>query len=75
MAAYAMVDALEHAGKNPTRASLLRAATHLDETNPFLLPGLTLQTSPTDYLPQSRMYRVVYEHGFWNVLGKPLQVP
>jgi len=75
MAAYAMVDALKHAGKNPTRASLLKAATHLDETNPFLLPGLKLQTSPTDYFPQSRMYRVVYEHGFWNVLGKPLQVP
>jgi hypothetical protein len=70
-----MVDALAHAGKNPTRASLLKAATHLDETNPFLLPGLKLQTSPTDYLPQSRMYRVVYEHGYWNVLGKPLQVP
>jgi branched-chain amino acid transport system substrate-binding protein len=75
MAAYAMVDALKHAGKNPTRASLLRAATHLDETNPFLLPGLKLQTSPTDYLPQSRMYRVVYQHGFWNVLGRPLLVP
>jgi branched-chain amino acid transport system substrate-binding protein len=75
MAAYAMVDALEHAGKNPTRASLLRAATHLDETNPFLLPGLKLQTSPSDYLPQSRMYRVVYQHGYWNVVGKPLQVP
>jgi branched-chain amino acid transport system substrate-binding protein len=75
MAAYAMVDALRHAGKNPTRASLLEAATHLDETNPFLLPGLKLQTSPTDYLPQSRMYRVVYQHGYWNVIGQPLQVP
>jgi branched-chain amino acid transport system substrate-binding protein len=75
MAAYAMVDALEHAGKNPTRASLLKAATHLDETNPFLLPGLKLQTSPTNYVPQSRMYRVVYQHGYWNVIGKPLQVP
>jgi branched-chain amino acid transport system substrate-binding protein len=75
MAAYAMVDALEHAGRSPTRASLLRAATHLNETNPFLLPGLELQTSPSDYSPQQRMYRVVYEHGFWNVLGKPLPVP
>jgi branched-chain amino acid transport system substrate-binding protein len=75
MAAYAMVDALKRAGKSPTRASLLKAATHLDETNPFLLPGLKLQTSPTDYLPQSRMYRVVYQHGYWNVIGKPLQVP
>ncbi|HWC44507.1 MAG TPA: ABC transporter substrate-binding protein, partial [Casimicrobiaceae bacterium] len=74
MAAYAMVDALKHAGRNPTRAGLLKAATHLNETNPFLLPGLKLVTSPKDYFPQQRMYRVVYEHGYWNVLGKPLQV-
>jgi branched-chain amino acid transport system substrate-binding protein len=75
MAAYAMVDALQRAGKTPTRTSLLQAATHLNETNPFLLPGLKLVTSPSDYFPQQRMYRVVYQHGFWNVIGKPLQVP
>ena len=73
MAAYAMVDALKHAGKNPTRASLLRAAQHLTETNPFLLPGLTLTTTPTDYFPIGRTYLVRYLHGFWNVLGKPLK--
>ena len=73
MAAYAMVDALKHAGKNPTRASLLRAAQHLTETNPFLLPGLPLTTTPTDYFPIGRTYLVRYLHGFWNVLGKPLK--
>jgi branched-chain amino acid transport system substrate-binding protein len=73
MAAYAMVDALKHAGKSPTRASLLRAAQHLTETNPFLLPGLTLTTTPTDYFPIGRTYLVRYLHGFWNVLGKPLK--
>jgi branched-chain amino acid transport system substrate-binding protein len=73
MAAYAMVDALKHAGKNPTRASLLHAAQHLTETNPFLLPGLTLTTTPTDYFPIGRTYLVRYLHGFWNVLGKPLK--
>ena len=31
MAAYAMVDALKDAGKNPTRASLLNAAQHLND--------------------------------------------
>lgn len=72
MAAYAMVDALKHAGKNPTRASLLQAAQHLDETNPFLLPGLRLTTSPTDYFPLGHAYLVRYLHGYWNVLGKPL---
>jgi branched-chain amino acid transport system substrate-binding protein len=73
MAAYAMVDALKHAGRNPTRASLLHAAQHLTETNPFLLPGLTLATTPTDYFPIGRTYLVRYLHGFWNVLGKPLK--
>ncbi len=73
MAAYAMVDSLKHAGKNPTRASLLKAATHLNETNPFLLPGLTVTTSPSDYFPLGKTYLVRYLHGFWNVLGKPLK--
>jgi branched-chain amino acid transport system substrate-binding protein len=73
MAAYTMVDALKHAGKNPTRASLLRAAQHLTEINPFLLPGLTLATTPTDYFPIGRTYLVRYLHGFWNVLGNPLK--
>jgi branched-chain amino acid transport system substrate-binding protein len=73
MAAYAMVDALKHAGKNPTRASLLKAATHLNEVNPFLLPGLPIVTSPTNYLPIGKTYLVRYLHGYWNVLGKPLK--
>ena len=73
MAAYTMVDALKHAGKNPTRASLLNAATHLNEVNPFLLPGLTISTSPANYLPLGKTVLVRYLHGYWNVLGKPLK--
>jgi len=71
--AFTMVDALKHAGKSPTRASLLRAAQHLNATNPFLLPGLRLTTTPQDYFPIGRTYLVRYLHGFWNVLGKPLK--
>jgi ABC-type branched-subunit amino acid transport system substrate-binding protein len=73
MAAYAMVDVLQHAGRNPTRASALRAAQHLNETNPFLLPGLRLRTSPGNYFPIGRTYLVRFLHGYWNVLGKPLK--
>src|ERR1700730_307902 len=73
MAAYAMVDALKHAGKNPTRATLLRAAQHINATNPFLLPALRLTTTAQDYYPIGRTYLVRYLHGFWNVLGKPLK--
>ncbi|HJX47002.1 MAG TPA: ABC transporter substrate-binding protein [Gaiellaceae bacterium] len=73
MAAYTMVDSLKHAGKNPTRASLLNAATHLNEINPFLLPGLPISTSPSNYLPLGKTFLVRYLHGYWNVLGKPLK--
>jgi branched-chain amino acid transport system substrate-binding protein len=69
-AAYTMIDALKRAGKNPSRASLLRGATHLRETNnPFVQPGITIETSPTDYAPfeQLRMFR--YRNGRWNPFG------
>src|SRR5206468_5703668 len=60
-AAYTMLDTLRHAGRNPTRASVLRAATHLDETNPFLLPGVRLKTSPQDYYPMARVKLAPYQ--------------
>jgi branched-chain amino acid transport system substrate-binding protein len=68
--AFTMVDALKHAGTNLTRDSLLRAATHLNEANnPFLQPGITIKTSPTDYLPfeQLRMFR--YHNARWAPFG------
>ena len=52
--AFSMVDALKRAGKSPTRASLLQAATHLNEVNPFLRPGIKIVTSPRDYYPISQ---------------------
>jgi branched-chain amino acid transport system substrate-binding protein len=67
--AYTMVDALKRAGKNPTRESLLRAATHLSETNPFMRPGIKIQTSPTDYYPISRAQPVRYATDHWVAFG------
>jgi branched-chain amino acid transport system substrate-binding protein len=68
--AYSMVDALQHAGANPTRDSLLRAATHLDEVNPFLLPGIRVKTSPGDYYPLEKARFVRYHGGLWVLFGK-----
>jgi branched-chain amino acid transport system substrate-binding protein len=68
--AYTMVDALRHAGANPTRDSLLRAATHLNETNPFLLPGIRITTSPNDYYPMKKARFVRYTHELWVLFGK-----
>lgn len=68
-AAYTFVDALKQAGRNPTRESLLRAATHLNERNPFLLPGVTVRTGPQDYFPIGRTRLLTYRGGFWRVGG------
>src|SRR5947199_3525685 len=58
--AFTLVDALKHAGKNPTRASVMLAVTHLEErNNPFVLPGIFIRTTPTYHFPigQSRLQR------------------
>jgi branched-chain amino acid transport system substrate-binding protein len=50
--AFTMVDALRRAGPSLTRRSLLRSATRLHErNNPFLLPGITVRTTPNDRFP------------------------
>jgi hypothetical protein len=73
-AAYTMVDALKHAGRNPSRASLLRAAQHLRETNPFLLEGIRIKTSPRNYFPIAKTHLVRYHGTGWKLVGKLLPV-
>jgi hypothetical protein len=67
--AFSMVDALKRAGKSPTRASLLQAATHLNEANPFLRPGIKIVTSPQDYYPISKAQLVRYDKVHWVPVG------
>jgi branched-chain amino acid transport system substrate-binding protein len=70
---YTMVETLKRAGRNLTRAGLLRAATHLRlGANPFLQPGLVLQTGPRDYYPIERLRLMSYVNGRWKPLGKTL---
>ena len=64
--AWTMVDTLQRAGKNLTRASLLRAARSLNTTaNPFLLPGTRLRTSATDAFPLDTIYLYRYDNRQW----------
>jgi branched-chain amino acid transport system substrate-binding protein len=65
-----VVDARRVAAPNPTRESLLRAATHLNEINPFLLPGIKIRTAPNDYYPMKKAKFVRYRHGLWVLFGK-----
>jgi branched-chain amino acid transport system substrate-binding protein len=68
--AFSMVDALKHAGRNPTRDSLRRAMTHMDErNNPFLLPGVYVQTTPSNYFPMARAKMVRYQKNLWVLFG------
>ncbi len=46
--AHAFVQLLYAAGKNPTRASLMKAYRNWSEANPFLLPGNRQKTSGAD---------------------------
>jgi branched-chain amino acid transport system substrate-binding protein len=74
-AAHTMVDTLRKAGKQLTRNALLNAATHLDERdNPFLVSGVVVKTSPSDYYPISRTRLLRYDRGRWKQLGGFLAV-
>ena len=56
---WTFVDALKHAGKNPTRKSFMRALRHLNEKgknkNPFVYPGMVVQTSKTRTFPMEQL--------------------
>ena len=68
--AFSFVDALKHAGRNPTRDSLRRAMTHMNErNNPFLLPGVAVQTSPSNYFPIDKARMVGYRKNLWVLFG------
>jgi branched-chain amino acid transport system substrate-binding protein len=64
--AWTVVETLRRAGRTPTRAGLLAAAQSLDtRSNPFLLPGIRLKTSATDYFPLDTVYLYRYDNRQW----------
>ena len=70
-AAYTMVDALRHGGKNLTRQSVMNAATHLSERgNPFLLRGIYVHTTPRARFPISQAKLQRWHNGRWVQFGK-----
>jgi branched-chain amino acid transport system substrate-binding protein len=72
--AWTMVETLRKAGKSLTRFGLLKAAQSLDTTaNPFMLPGIRLQTSPTDYRPMEHVYLYRYDNEQWVKASKLLR--
>ena len=68
--AYTLVDALKKAGKELTRASLMKAVLSLNETtNPFVVPGLDIKTSPSDHFPMQQVALQRWSGDHWVGLG------
>ena len=63
------VRAMYKAGRNPTRAGLMRALLTLNETSPFLLAGSKLKTSATDHFIISHQRMAVFNNGAWTGRG------
>jgi branched-chain amino acid transport system substrate-binding protein len=74
--AWTFVYALQHSGKNPTRASLMAALHNLNTTkNPFVYPGIKLQTSAKDNFPIEQEIMMKWAGGGtgdWQPFGKLL---
>jgi branched-chain amino acid transport system substrate-binding protein len=74
--AWTFVYALKHAGKNPTRASLMKALRTMNTSkNPFLYPGITLKTSKKRTFPMEQLQMIKWSGGAggdWHAFGKLL---
>jgi hypothetical protein len=67
--AYDMVQLLYHAGKNPTRASLRRAARRMNWVNPFTIKGMKVRTSAKDGFPLDQVKIIRYQSGAWSEIS------
>ena len=67
--AYDMVQLLYKAGKNPTRASLKRAARSMNWVNPFTIKGMKVKTGASDGFPLDQVKIIRYQSGTWSEIS------
>ena len=68
--AEAFVELMYKAGKNPTRASLMKALRSWNELNPFLLPGNRQKTGGNDQLPIQCERIIKFTNGVFQPVSK-----
>jgi branched-chain amino acid transport system substrate-binding protein len=68
--AMTMVQVLRQCGDNLTRENVMRQAANLKNFNtPMALPGISINTSPTDFAPIEQMQLVKFDGKTWVLFG------
>ena len=66
MQAHLLVQVLKQCGNDLSRENVMRQAANLKDVRiPLLLPGITINTSPTDYRPIEEMQFMRFDGGRW----------
>jgi branched-chain amino acid transport system substrate-binding protein len=69
-AAQTMVQVLKQAGDDLTRANVMKQAASLKDFTPdTLLPGIKINTSPTDYAPIKQLQMMRFKGEKWELFG------
>jgi branched-chain amino acid transport system substrate-binding protein len=68
--AQTLVQVLKQCGDNLTHENVMRQAANLKSLlTPMLLPGISINTSPTDYAPIKQMQLVKFDGKTWMLFG------
>lgn len=71
--AMILAQALKQCGDDLSRENALRQATKISNmTLPMLLPGIKVDTGPTDYLPYQTVRLQRFDGKSWNLFGDPI---
>jgi branched-chain amino acid transport system substrate-binding protein len=71
--AHLLVQVLQQCGDDLTRENVMRQAQNLKDVRlPLLVPGITVNTSPTDYRPIEAMQFQRFDGSQWIFFGEPM---
>jgi hypothetical protein len=74
MIAHAIAEVIDRAGDNLTRENIMKQATTLEDVNlPMLMPGILVNTSPTDYATIQDAYMMKFDGNGWELVGDLLR--
>ena len=69
--AQTFVQVLKQCGDDLTRASIMKQAANLHNFRvPMLLPGITINTSPTDFAPIKQIQMARFDGARWQLFGQ-----